>query len=369
MIPVQCKFGVLAMQARAGIRDATEELAPGLSVSDSPPVELPSHWKEWLGEIEAGQVDECSLFVVATVPSDNDMQDHQTRGLDDFLSRFYAGIELATIGVEISYARRMLGANLDGEPKVSQTGTHKRTHSVPGLPYSMGIALPHLRHANQLAERISALRERDGEFRRLWRGLRAFSTAVASAQLDTKLHQFVRAIESVARVPAPQEYGRKEKVSAREEFAQRVDSIMCDTDQKPLILDVYDARGKVEHVEVPYERQIDGDGEAERVNAIARFSRLAFTAEVLARHALCKVLMTPAVQARFATNDAIERFWKLPAGERRELWGDALPLADLLQSFQFGRAQRQIEADAEDTRREAQILRECRTDFSAGVTE
>lgn len=148
------------------------------------------------------------------------------------------------------------------------------------------------------------------------RGLLAFFSALNESGLGERLHQIVRAIESLMAL---------EKGSATKGFGKRgVIFAGNASGTRDQLLEMYEMRGKVEHLKdwrlamTGYSNTDERDRTAER--------RLR-QAEELACVVLSRILRSKTRLQYVADDVEMERFWKMPEADRRRVWGESFDIS------------------------------------------
>jgi len=359
------KYALLALDAQARLDGDWLEIAPDLIALHDPPVDLPKHWREWLGTIEAQRVEKCRLFILACMSTSNPgVLDEENRWLEHRADLFYRAIALASVGFQMRYGMIMIGARGQREPDVRQAAPLRPIVNTPGLPVSFVVTPAQLKQAERLARVLWDLGEH-AEYRRLWRALRAFDAALHTQDLSMRLHQLIRAIEGV--VPIPQG-GRKATrgLSQREWFAAKV-SLMCGgaADQERLLA-MYDSRGATEHLALPVRDVQARDPSLSAAEAEVPFAQLVFAGEGLARHALIRVLSTPSLRKRFISESGMIEFWGQNDAVVQREWGESFALAEYAKRFDGDRARDDFERGRAERQRQRAIIAKAPDTFRSG---
>lgn len=104
MLAPNHKFALLALQVEARLDGDWLEIAPDLVAFHEAPLELPKHWREWLGTLEAQRLEKCRLFVLVAAPmQDASMLDHENRWLEHRADLFYRAMSLASVGYKAAW--------------------------------------------------------------------------------------------------------------------------------------------------------------------------------------------------------------------------------------------------------------------------
>lgn len=346
MIPDGHKFALLALRADAQLGAHFVQIGEGLHAMHEPPVNIPEHWKEWLGTIEVRRLKECRLFLLANAPSETpDVLDDESVWLEHRLNLFHSALALASVGYHVSHGQLLIGARTKEHTSVRQVRRVEPIIHSPGLPLEFIVTLQQLRHADRLVPILWEL-GLNGTHGRLWRALRAFESALHTVDLSNRLHQLVRAVEGIMPIPA----GKKERGdrSQRDWFADKSSILWTEPANRDRLLAMYDARGATEHLAVPVRDLQKRDPSLSAAEAEIPFAALVFLAEGLARHALVRVLESGTLLPHFATERSMTSFWAQPDAEIRKAWGGPFPATEYERRFDADRARDQLERGRQD---------------------
>ncbi|HLG14184.1 MAG TPA: hypothetical protein VJH03_06570 [Blastocatellia bacterium] len=164
---------------------------------------------------------------------------------------------------------------------------------------------------------VRAAMRNAGHHRRFLEGLRIIVDGLKQYHGESRLHQFVRALEGLI-LP--------ETGKTKRQFASRCQTFTIGSSGDEKILnEAFDMRCDVEHVH-KWDRSLNNypDQEIESV-ALLRTRQM----ESLACSAYSCVLSNPSLQRHFVADADIEAFWKLPEADRRILWPPGLDLQSI----------------------------------------
>jgi hypothetical protein len=143
IIPPNHEYALLALEAEAQLDADRLDVASDLVVLHDRPLDLPAHWREWLGTLEAQRFERCCLFVLATMPTTNvAVLNHENRWLEHRVDVFYRVIALPSVGVHVRYGVAIVGARGLEEPDVRQASPLSPIVHSPGLPVSFIVTRP-----------------------------------------------------------------------------------------------------------------------------------------------------------------------------------------------------------------------------------
>lgn len=344
------KYACIALTTGMSALSPTETvtLAPGVVATRTPPVGLPTHWREWLGAIEARDLDAGDLFITATAPSarpevldgENEMLRHRAR-------RHMTGLWIVTPGLRITHARDLSGAAHKGDVDLRATQQLDMVFCSPGTPAGAVVGRPQLGDAAAVARGLDQTRrlagtEGYGDFARVRRALNALYNCIRSPQLDHRLHQAVRVLEALL-VPG--------KGATGDHLAKRAPRFLgSEPRYTELLRTLYTLRSKVEHLYGPVAAvrlALPGEPAPDELTAFMWFARATYTAEFIARGMLTRVLGTPALWPHFSSEDQMARFW---TDEDPARWGPLLGgrVTAVMRSFDEQAARRAFDDSADE---------------------
>ena len=313
------KFALLAIRCRRGELPPRLPLAPDVLATTSSPVEFGNHWKEWLGTIRFQNFQDYKLFFITTSMSKNpDILDNENRVLHERLWRLLVGLLLAG-RTAFEKPDFMLGAHGSHGLSVRQIGEHELATEILGLGADP-IDADTLERAWTIARQIDGWNG-CGPAWRINRVLTNFVETRAILDIPDRIHQFCRCIEGFILPDAG---------DTRKQFKSRTE-MFIGPEYHDLMGQIYDVRSKVEHLH--HQKLFDPAERGKRL-ALARYAAIL---EAIARNCITRLLSTPDLWPHFRTDDALQAFWRLPADERRALWGTAVPPADAIKGFQEDR--------------------------------
>jgi len=325
------KFAVLAVPETRGRHAAATlvRLSPEYAVSTALPHKALESWRDDIGRFREEQLQTCSLFLWAFHESRNpDVLDEENEVLSDEVYRLYLGLMLAVPYFSGGPLTLLTGSNADGTARVRSMSSFDRSHHTLGAPEA-DISMPRLRTAARLAAAFRAHESLPGS-ERMERSFRAFREASESPYIDTRLHQFVRAAETLV---APPDGAT---------FTNRLARV-CAGNSRPALKEIYTLRSAIEHLHGPYERMPASLSKRQR-----RWRLLMRTLQIeaLSRYMLVNYLTTPELWPQFSTLRGVKLFWTQPNRELKKHWPSRLGLTHLLRDFDVAAVQRAEDANA-----------------------
>ena len=312
------KYALVGLEVKLEERPPPEQVAPNLWVLTDTTLDVPSEWREWLGSIRTDEVAGSNLFLVSKLASATpDVLDGENRSLQQRVWYFYVGLLLSVMFSPSHKPVMLTGARRDGVIGVRQ----QRDLELPApqvLPRYPPIVADDIVLAAQLGQKLDAMQPvtvPDG----LWRfshALHIYVETRAVGDLLDRIHQYCRCIEGLI-LPA---IGK-----TKQQFKSRTE-LFIGPAHHDLMGALYDIRSDVEHLhENRYLEPFDRDVRLDLVKKEA-------IVEYIARTALERIISQDALWSHFGNTTALETFWALTPGERREIWGGPIdpmePVAD-----------------------------------------
>jgi hypothetical protein len=307
-IPQGHKYATLALQVRRLNRRFSNphQLSTSLFAASEPPLAIPDHWQIWLGTLRVEELQRANLFLLAHAPSQHpDSLDDENRQLSDIIHKLYFGMLIAVRYISHAEGFRMTGVHHGSEVDVREVTNYEEVLAPAGCrgePLEDAV----LDAARLVAEGITAV-EVAGAHDRTWRIIRAFYRALRSNEFGSRIHQYVRCIEGFI-LP---DIGR-----TRRQFIHR-SALFVGDGHDDLLGKLFDVRSAVEHLHGTYAIVTAPDRRA----ADLELAELAFKAEMIARHCLQRLFLTPALWPHFRDDASLAAFWRLPDADRIAIWG------------------------------------------------
>ena len=301
------KFSVIALERATTKLPDTVELAPGLAVAPTAPVEFDGLWPKWLGTIRAEAVAKANLVIVATMDSNNPrLMDAEDQGLETrvwwlFRSLLFVGVPHYDEGLLFH------GANIEGIPTIrSVADLDPYLPAYEGKP--LWVSATDVGKAYDIYCVLSCVWNNRAKYQRLKRGITAFLKGLSEDEADYRIHQCCRAIEALI-LPEPQ------KTTAQ--FIERSQTFVTARGVSQVLHDIYQLRCHVEHLHGFDSFYLEKTAQERE----ALFALRARQAEAIARAAYQRILLDPAMIAFFEDEDSIASFWKHTCAQRKKMWG------------------------------------------------
>lgn len=306
------KYAVIALSVSLNDPISLQEMTPNHWAFGNERFDMPPHWREWLGTIRTEEVESSNLFLLSKVRSKSpNILDGETVELKRHAGLFYSGLLLASPFAPAHRPVMHSGSRRDGEIDVRSQDDYE-----PAIA-SMVRHYPPVTFADlQLAAKIATIETASlscGHWR-LFRTLHLYFEARTIRDNMDRLHQYCRCIEGLI---VPDIGKTKKRFKSRTELfiGQRHHELMGDT---------YDVRSDVEHFHE--NKHLEIFNREARIDLVKKLEMM----EYIARGALVRVLLDSNLWPHFANTPALQPFWALEDGERRELWGDIIDPNDAI---------------------------------------
>lgn len=309
------KYALLSLTTERVARSLPEnlELGDGLSICRKLPLEVPEHWRTWIGSLAAEEIEQdADLILIMQAPDKNlEILDSVNKRLCVDLNRFYLSLLITAPAIGHRDALRLSGSVLEDGPDVRQFTPYPQVNQVGGTE-RWRIEETHIRQAMEVYKGIVAL-QATGMHSRVWRAIRALHAGMVSPDIGNRLHQAVRCLDGL--------FAAETRLS--EAFKSR-GQLFVGTSGRSFLETIWSARCKVEHLDdVLSSDGVKGLGTNERHWVL---TMAAIQAEFVARDSLCRVLSKKDLWPHFANDNAVRQFWDLPGQQQAVLWGDAIEL-------------------------------------------
>jgi hypothetical protein len=258
---------------------------------------LDDWWRDQLGRIVVERIEKYSNFVLTS----------KALGAHEDERLLVNRVEWLLWGIAVSAGVPMfeLARSIFGRVESDIPTIHISV--VPHLLRSYGVERPKAEPSDfalaaTFAERVEEMYHRKREdpllYWRILSGFMAFRFAVQNPHPETRLHQFVRAIESF--LPA--------SVFGEKKFVEYGKILLAEPDSSSEILgEMYRLRNKAEHHEHFQEARLQGSVPEETANRRVR------QAEVLCRELYRRLFIGQPTFLRYRNAASIEGFWADPA--------------------------------------------------------
>lgn len=311
------KFACMALKEVVSLADGLSkplDLGDGLWALFAPPFEIPKHWRDWLGSIQAQHFSNSNLLLLATSPSGQESESDRELA-QKVWSLFYAilmhGIPQYEAGLLFTGEKRPGAVDV-------QSVTTLFPYYRPAKVRPARIDEETLKSAADAAAGLRTVyanqQNHRRNYRRLGRGFEAWVKGVREEVGIYRLHQFVRAVEAIVK-PSPDQ--------ARDQFINRCQLFAVRSDR--VLKTLYDLRTCVEHMNDWREvlKRDPSQSDQDRVGW-----KRAYQAELLASHVYLRILKKDDLRKIFISDKSIDEFWAKSTSERRRCWGETINLEE-----------------------------------------
>ncbi len=303
------------------------QVASDLHVLIQLPVDLPTHWKESLGNLRIRELADANLFVLCVRDSKApEVLDSENLALVEDTKRFYFGMLMSVPYAGHPPATMMTGAHCDGRIDVRQVQLYEGVFYPTG-GYGASLTRDILTDAYSVAEGIRQL-QGQGEYSRMGRIIHAFYAGLKSDDPGTRIHEFIRCVEGFVQP----KIGR-----TRKDIVHR-SKLFVGAGHEGLLGHLFEIRSAVEHLHGPLSKIPAGDDCERRLLLLQR----AYEAEAIARFCIHRLFSRSQLWEYFRDDAALEQFWVLDERPREALWGGPLDLGAALGLFDRRRASMQL---------------------------
>jgi hypothetical protein len=303
------KYALIGLEVEIEQPIPFREIVPGLWAWSDQGLDVPAHWREWIGSIRAEEIERCNLALLCKMPSATPgVLDGENQLLQRRVWGFYIALLLSSTFTPSHRPIFLTGANQGGEVDVRQESAldipalNIFRHYPPILPGEIDGAAALAGHYEQLATSPPA----GGA----WRIIRALSVYVDARTMQDpmdRLRQYCRCVDGLILL---------EPGGGLKQFMSRTELFIGPRDHD-FMGQLYAIRSDIEHLnEHKYLEEFDG---AQMLDLVQKEA----IAEHIARHALAQIIGTPSLWQHFGNTAALAPFWRLPPADRQKLWGTA----------------------------------------------
>ena len=115
------KYALIGLEVKIERDIPYRELAPGLWAWTDQRLDVPAHWREWIGSIRAEEIEGCNLVLLSKMPSSTPgVLDGENQLLQRRVWGFYLGLLLSSIFTPSHRPIALTGAHHNGEIDVRQ---------------------------------------------------------------------------------------------------------------------------------------------------------------------------------------------------------------------------------------------------------
>jgi hypothetical protein len=300
------KFAVIALDTRVadGLQDVVE-LGGGLRALTTAPVEVDQTWREWLGSIEHDHYHDCSLYLLASAPSQNPgVLDHEHSALERQVFELMYALHLGGAarfggggGLILKGSRSGDHVEIRQHSRLPAHYSHERLAAVEINEAVLNAALPTAAALRTLYQQVpgpplgTAAAGHAQDHGRLRRGFNALLQGLRGHYANARLHQFVRAAEGVIHPPI---------AKSKATFVHRGGIITGrSAEVRDVLGAIYDLRSAEEHLN-EWQAVVPGEPTATLRSA---------QVEILACEMYRRVLPDAGLRNEFASDASTHAFW------------------------------------------------------------
>lgn len=299
-------------------------VADGVYVARKLGVDLEQHWKQSLGSFVANALKIGGLALYVATPSQHpENLDGENEELRQRCEDVLHGLLLQGVPV-FERSMSFCGANVGGQIQVRQYAEGRELHDTFEAP-DFVPDLAAIRRAVRFAQRLRVMQDpKERQWGRLLRSTRVLLNGNRVRNVHgERFHQFTRVLDGLAKT---------EKGAGARQFAHRIQTFaVASQETRDTLLEMYEARGKVEHVHdfleaIVLPNTASVDPATRQQLKIARADRCMREVDALARFAVCRILDSDDLFETFRLEDQVDAFWALPDDQRIAKWGRRLDI-------------------------------------------
>jgi hypothetical protein len=236
------KYALIGLKTKIEQPIPFRELVPGLWAWTDRMLDVPAHWREWLGTIRSKEIESCNLvFLSKMVSRSPDVLDGEIQQLQNRVYGFYKGLLLAS-----RFSPSHSPIVLTGSRRGDEIGVWQE--SALDIPVRCAFrgypaVLPHdVEKAAQLASnylQLVATPPRGGAWR-IFRAIAVYIKARSETDLLDRLHQYCRCIDGLI---------LSEPGSGAKQFKSRTE-LFIGPRHHDLMDKMYVVRSDVEHLHI-----------------------------------------------------------------------------------------------------------------------
>ena len=304
------KYGLVGLSVKFEGSLPPGKLTTNLSVLADTKFNVPSNWREWLGSIRAGEVEDCNLFLVSKlVSAAPGVLDGENQKLQQRVWNFYVGLLLASTFAPAHKPVMLTGSRRDGEIDLRQQQDFDSPIPCLFRPYPP-VGPDDIRLAARLGENLETITTAPivGGHWRLFRTLRVYTEARTTSDIVDRIHQYCRCIDGLI-LPG---VGK-----TTQHFKSRTE-LFIGPAHHDLMGELYEVRSAAEHLHE--NRYLEYFDRAKRLDLAKKEAIV----DHIARTALVRVIGDDSLWPHFGNTPALEKFWALTPPERKKIWGNPI---------------------------------------------
>ncbi len=305
------KFALIGLHVTTS-RSVSDGLkAEGYEAYTSLKLDMPGHWRDWLGTMRVEDIEASDLILVCRDKSKNpETLNGEDKVLTQKVGRWLTGLGLVCPLNTYEDPIQAGGCRLRNELDFRQVGTLSRPHdSIIGLLTE--VTAEHLVSATGIAVVLDNLMQSPGpHLWRLMRCLEIYQKARTLSDPMDRIHQFVRCIEGFLATSTGNSKAR---------FKGRTELFVGPSNHE-LMGAIYDIRSEVEHL-----HEDESLAEFDRTKRL-EIAKMEVVISELTRHILLRILSDERLALRLGSKTLLDNFWGLGKSERQSIWGGTYDL-------------------------------------------
>ena len=300
------KFALIGLQVATDRSVADGVIAEGCEAYTSVKLDMPGHWREWLGTMRVEDIEASTLILVSRQKSRNPkVLDGENQALKRKVGRWLTALQLVCPLDTFEDPIQASGCLLGGELDVREVGTLQRCHDSLIGPRTE-VTVEQLVDAAGIVAVLEHLMATPGpHLWRLMRCLEIYQQARTLSDPMDRIHQFARCVEGLLATSTGNSKAR---------FKSRTE-LFIGPGHHELMGTIFDIRSEVEHLHE--DRSLAVFDRARRIE-IAKMEAMV---SELARHILHRILSDADLALRLGSKKLLEDFWGLETKERQAIWG------------------------------------------------
>jgi len=312
------KFALIGLQVATDNSVSDGPIAEGLEAYTSLKLDMPGHWREWLGTMRVEDIEASTLILVSRQKSKTpEILDAENQALGRKVGRWLTALQLAcplhSHEDPIKASGCLVGGNLD----VREVGTLNRFHDSL-IDLRAEVSVEHLVDAASIVRVFERLMKNPSPH--LWRLMRCldiFQQARTLSDPMDRIHQFVRCIEGLLATTAG---------NSRRLFKSRTELFVGPGHHEEMGA-IFDIRSAVEHL-----HEDESLAEFDRAKRL-EISKMEAMISELARYVLHRIFSVPELALRLGSKKRLNDFWALDEIKRKAIWGAPCNLTSALEEF------------------------------------
>jgi hypothetical protein len=312
------KFALIGLQVATDKSVLNGPVAEGCEAYTSLKLDMPGHWREWLGTLRVEDIEASTLILVSRQSSKNPkVLDGENQTLSRKVGWWLTGLQLACPLSVYEDPIQAGGCLTDGELDVRTVGTLSRFQDSI-IDMRAKVTVEHLVDAAgtvAVFERLMASPR--PHLWRLMRCLEIYQKARTLRDPMDRIHQFVRCIEGFLATTTG---------NSRARFKSRTE-LFIGPSHHEMMGAIFDKRSEVEHL-----HEDESLAEFDRVKRL-EISQMEVMVSELTRHILHRAFSDPNLALRLGSKTLLEEFWGLEATERQAIWGAPYDLMSPLKGY------------------------------------